>query len=257
VERVNVHGTRNVAQVARDLGVRMVHCCSIHAFCQSPLQNPLDEARARVPWQDPQHPAYDQSKAEGERAVRALIAEGLDATILHPTGIIGPHDYGMSRMGHVFTKLYHRTLPSLIDGGFDWVDVRDVIEAIIASEDPAKALCNESYLLSGHWRSVQEIAATAQAITGVKPPMMSSPMWLARVGAPFMTAWARLTKTEPLYTSESLQALRANRVIVSDKAKRALGFSARPFAQSVYDIYAWHKEAGNIPANATLTPPAA
>lgn len=93
------HGTRNVAQVARDLGVRMVHCCHSDVFRQSPLDS-LDETRARVPRQDPAHPAYDQSKAEGERAVRALIAEGLDATILHPTGTtLGPHDYGCRGWG--------------------------------------------------------------------------------------------------------------------------------------------------------------
>ena len=255
VERVNVQGTRNVAQVAHERGVRMVHCCSVHAFCQSPLGQPLDETRARVAWQDRRHPAYDQSKAEGERVVRALVAEGLDAVLLHPTGIIGPHDYELSRMGHVFTKLYHRTLPGIVAGGFNWVDVRDVVGALLACEDPARALRNESYLLSGHWRSIAEVAATAHAITGVKPPRLSSPMWLARASAPFMTAWARLTKTEPLYTNESLQALRANRVIVSDKAKRAFGFEARPFAQSVYDVYAWHRDAGNIAKDATLTPP--
>ena len=47
--------------------------------------------------------------------------------IVHPSGIIGPNDFEPSRMGRVFLDLYYRRLPSLIDGGFDWVDVRDVV----------------------------------------------------------------------------------------------------------------------------------
>jgi dihydroflavonol-4-reductase len=257
VERVNVGGTANVAEAALAEGVRMVHVSSIHAMQQEPKHAPLDETRARVPWGDRRWPAYDQTKAEGERVVRRAIERGLDATILHPTGVIGPHDYAPSRLGLVFLQLYRRTLPSLIDGGFDWVDVRDVVHALIAASDPAKARCNESYLLTGAWKSVAEIAATASSITGVAPPRLATPMWLAQVGAPFMTAWARVTGAEPLYTHESLEALQSNRDMRSEKAKSELGFAPRPFERSVYETYLWHRDVGNLPADAALREPAA
>ncbi len=49
VPHVNVQGPKTVARAALSCGVRrMVHCSSIHAFEQEPLDQPLDETRARV-----------------------------------------------------------------------------------------------------------------------------------------------------------------------------------------------------------------
>jgi dihydroflavonol-4-reductase len=244
VHATNVVGARNAARAALKAGVRkFVHFCSVHAFDQEPLYAPLDETRARV--RGPAAPAYDLSKAEGEAAVRSVIAEGLDAVILHPSGIIGPHDYRPSRMGTVLLDLFHRRLPSLVPGGFDFVDVRDVVgSAITASE---RGRTGESYLVTGHWHSVAEIAAMAQAHTGVAPPRLTSPMWLARLGAPFMERFASLTGREPLYTSESLLALRANRVYVRTKAAADLGHRPRPTRDSIRDAYRWFAENDRIP----------
>jgi dihydroflavonol-4-reductase len=247
VHQTNVVGARNVGQAALDAGVRrMLHMCSVHAFDQEPIDQPLDETRTRVSSRSA--PAYDRSKAEGEAEIRALIAKGLDAVIVHPSGIIGPHDHQPSRMGHVFLDLYHRKLPSLIDGGFDWVDVRDVVAGSIAALERGRT--GESYLLSGHWRSLGELARIAEAVTGVKPPRLTSPMWLARTGAPLMELWAKVARQEPLYTSESLMALRANRSYVRTKSERELGHRPRSTEESVRDVYRWFASNGRIPAEA-------
>jgi dihydroflavonol-4-reductase len=245
VRATNVDGARNVGQAAMAAGVRrMVHMASVHAFQQEPVDQPLDETRTRVTRGSA--PAYDCSKAEGEAAIRALIAEGLDAVIVHPSAVIGPFDYRPSRVGQVFVDLYRRKLPSLLDGGFDWVDVRDVANTTIAAMERGRT--GESYLISGTWRPIAELAAIAQSVTGVAPPRWTSPMWLARVGAPFMEGWARLTKKEPLYTSESLNALRANRCYVRDKSERELGHRPRPTEATVRDVYQWFAQSGRLPS---------
>jgi dihydroflavonol-4-reductase len=241
VEAVNVEGVRNVATAALAAGVRrFVHCCSVHAFDQAPLGEPLDERRSRA--LGPANNTYDRSKAHGEVAVRELVADGLDAVIVHPTGIIGPYDFGPSRMGQVLIDLHRRSLLGLIEGGFDWVDVRDVVAGLLAAA--ARGRTGESYLLSGHWRSIGEVAATALDVTGVPSPRFVCPMWLARVGAPFVTGFHRVFGGEPLFTSESLNALRANRRILWDKAGEELGYAPRPFADTLRDTYAWFHEAG-------------
>jgi dihydroflavonol-4-reductase len=191
-------------------------------------------------------PAYDCSKAAGESAIRELVKQGLDAVIVHPSGIIGPFDFRPSRMGTVFLDLYHRKLPSLLDGGFDWVDVRDVVTGSIAAMERGRT--NESYLLTGTWRSIGELATMAEAITGVRPPRFTSPPWLARIGAPFMEGWAKLTRQEPLYTAESLVALRANKVYLRDKSERELGYRPRPTEESVRETYRWFAASGRLPA---------
>jgi len=243
VSAINVDGARNAAAAARECGVRrMLHASSVHAFMQEPLDEPLDETRARV--SSPSYPAYDRSKARGEAEVRKAVERGLDAVIVHPTGVIGPLDYEPSRMGRVFLKLYQGKLPALVPGGFDFVDVRDVVLGMIGAVE--KGRTNESYLLSGHWQSVAQLAAIAEAVTGVRAPGPTIPMWLARAAAPLAVGYARLTGSDPVFTGESLHALRGNKRMLHDKAAREFGYDPRPTEESVRDIYTWFAEAGAI-----------
>jgi dihydroflavonol-4-reductase len=244
VHETNVVGARNAGRAALVCGVRrMVHFCSVHAFDPRPFDGPVDETRPRV--HSRSAPAYDRSKAGGEAEIRRLVADGLDAVIVHPTGVIGPFDYAPSRMGKVFLDLFFRRLPSGVGGGFDWVDVRDVARSAIFAAERGRT--NESYLLSGHWLSVADLSRIAEVLTGSRVPRLCAPMWLARAAAPFAEGWARLTGQEPLLTSESLLALRAYRHCVREKAERELGHAPRPTAESVRDTYKWFAEHGRIP----------
>jgi dihydroflavonol-4-reductase len=178
--------------------------------------------------------------------VRKVVEQGLDAVIVHPTGVIGPLDYEPSRMGRVFLKLYQRKMPALVPGGFDFVDVRDVVAGMIAAAE--KGRTNESYLLPGHWQSVAQLAAIAAEVSRVKAPRLRVPMWLCRASAPLAVAYARIAGGEPVFTGESLHALNGNTHMLHDKATRELGYAPRPTRESVRDIYAWFAEAGVIPA---------
>ncbi|MFH1331153.1 MAG: NAD-dependent epimerase/dehydratase family protein, partial [Actinomycetota bacterium] len=257
VPAVNVEGADNAARAALECGVwRMVHCSSVHAFDMGAGWGPLDETAPRVPAGSRRHPAYDRSKAEGERRVRAQIARGLDAVIVHPTGVVGPFDFEPSRMGQVFLRLYRGTLPALVGGGFDFVDVRDVAEAMVSAAERGGS--GESYLLGGHFCRIPEFAALAAAVTGRRHARPTVPFWLARAGVPFLRLAAAATRSEPLYTAESLGALRAGRIVDHSKAGRDLGYAPRPTVESVADIYRWFVEQGTIPADAVpAVPPGA
>ena len=184
---------------------------------------------------------YDRSKANGEREVRKALDRGLDAVVVNPTAVLGPHDYKPSQLGGVLLDLYYRRLPGLVDGGFDWVDVRDVVAGALAAGD--KGRTGEKYLLSGARRTVVELARTVEEVTGKKPPWLVSPMWLARGVAPFATRWARLTKTRPRFTAESLHALRNHQLVSHDKATRELGYQPRPLKETIAATFDWFKEA--------------
>lgn len=244
VHRVNVEGARNVANAALRAKVRrMVHCCSVHVFEPAPFHEPTNETRPRV--QRGEAPAYDVSKAEGEAVVRQAVAEGLDAVIVHPSGVMGPFDFKPSRMGHVLLKLYRRRLPALLAGGFDWVDARDVSAGMLAAAERGRT--GESYLLTGHYRTVAQVGDVAQAVTGVPRPRLVCPKWVAGIGAPFMdlAAWA-MRSGEPLYTSESLMPLELRMAYDRRKAAAELGYAPRPFEDTVRDSYAWMLAQGVI-----------
>jgi dihydroflavonol-4-reductase len=243
LEAVNVIGTRNVVEACLRCGVRrLVHFSSIHTLVDTTNDSPVDESKPLV--ESRHYPAYDLSKAAAEREVYQGIEKGLDAIIISPTAIIGPHDYRPSHFGEALLRLANGRLPALISGGFDWVDVRDVVGGAMRAEGTAPT--GAKYILSGHWLSLRQVARMTAKITGVKAPGSIFPMWLARIGAPFITAFDRLAQRRPLYTSVSLQALRGHRHISRRKATRELDYHLRPFRQTLIDTLRWFEAAGKL-----------
>lgn len=244
LESVNIIGTRNVVKACLRCGVRrLVHFSSIHTMTQEPMGIPVDESRPLV---ESRHcpPPYDRSKAAGEKEVRKGIEMGLDAIIISPTAIIGPHDYQPSHFGEALLALANGKLLALVAGGFDWVDVRDVIEGAMRAEE--RASTGAKYLLSGHWVSLRDLAALVEEITSVPAPSFVCPMWLARISAPIVTAFDRLAGKRPLYTSVSLRALRSNRNISHERATRELDYHPRPFRETLIDTLRWFEETGQL-----------
>lgn len=242
IQEINVLGPRNVVTACLDAKVRrLIHFSSIHAIESLPKDQPVDERRPRTV---EHHIPYDRSKALGEGEIRAGIARGLDAVIVNPTGVVGPYDFRLSRMGRVLTQIYHGTLPALVDGGFNWVDVRDVVKSAMAAVE--KGRTGENYLLGGNWVHFNDVGRTIYEVTGKRPPRITAPLWLARVGVPFVGAWAKLTGTEPLYTGPSLHTVENHLVVSSDKARAELGHTSYTFKETVTDTFAWFREAGML-----------
>ncbi len=240
VRRVNQEGTRYVVDACIKTSVqRLVHFSTIHALQQAPLEEVLDETR---PLLYETNSIYDQSKAKAERIVLQAVQRGLDAVIVSPTGIIGPHDYKPSLMGRGLIALYRGSLPALVPGGFNWVDVRDVVQGSIQACDYGKS--GERYILSGTWVSMRELAEMMEAISGTPRPKFTSPFWLARLGFPLIRAFCTLNGTETLYTAESLAALAdVNRNISNQKARRMLNYHPRPIQETLKDTIDWFQQA--------------
>jgi dihydroflavonol-4-reductase len=244
VHAVNVVGVRNVVAACLEAKVRrLVHFSSIHAFDARPFDETIDETRPLAPSKKDVQ-TYDRSKADGEREIQAGLARGLDAVIVNPTAVLGPNDFKPSQMGRVLLDLYARKLPALVEGGFDWVDVRDIVSGAIAAGE--RGARGDKFLLSGNHHSVAELARLVEQLTGSRAPRFVSPMWLARAGAPFATAFARVVGRDPLFTSASLHALRNHQRVSHDKATRVLGYTPRPLRETLSDTFAWFRAAGVI-----------
>jgi dihydroflavonol-4-reductase len=252
LEEINVVGTRNVVEACRRCGVRrLIHFSSIHALVQEPLDVPLDESRPLA--ESLRYPPYDRSKAAGEKIVRQAAERGLDAVILNPTGIIGPHDYRPSHLGGILLTIAQGKPLGLVSGGFDWVDVRDVIQGAMQAEE--RAAPGARYILSGHWVSLRDLAVAVAEVASARMARFVSPLWLAYVGIPFVTALAHLTGRPSLYTRASLRAVRSNRRISHERATRDLEYHPQPFRKTVYDTLQWFRENGNLTSPLALPSP--
>lgn len=242
-ERVNAEGARIVAEACLRCGVRrMVHFSSIHAFSPHPIHEPVVETR---PLCGDDHPfPYDRSKSRGQRSVLELVRQGLDAVIVHPTGILGPGDFAPSQAGRALLDIYFGRTRVLVAGGFNWVDVRDVCAGAIAAEERGGK--GENYILSGHHVSVTEMGRAVSKLAGRRAPRFVVPLWVMRSAAPLAEGWASLRGREPRFSKFTLHTLAHHQAVSHDKATGALGYHPRPFSKTLEDVFEWFAAAGML-----------
>lgn len=243
LESVNVNGTRNVVEACLRCGVRrLIHFSSIHAVTQEPSDTQIDEFSPLVDSQNVM--PYNRSKAAGEKEVLKGIEKGLDAIIIRPTAIIGPYDYQPSYLGKAILSLANGKLPAIVSGGYDWVDVRDVVEGAIQAEQRAQA--GAVYFLSGHWVSMYDMAKMIAGITSIPAPGFICPLWLARFSAPIVTGLYRLAGKQPLFTTASTRAICDKLDVSHEKATRELDYHPRSFQETLIDTLRWFEENGQL-----------
>ena len=242
VRKVNVRGVANVAAASLGSGARrLVHCSSVHAFDLS-APGPVTELGRRATSQ--RLPPYDRSKAAGEAALREAVQRGLDAVIVNPTGLMGPLDFAPSRIGRLLLAMLRRRLPAVIEGGFDWVDVRDVCDGLLAAERQGRT--GENYLLPGHHASLRDLNTLAGEVAGRPSRVPTLPMGFARLFAPVADLAGRWSASPFLYTSDALHALRHSPPVDGTKARDELGHEPRPLATTVRDAFEWFADSGVV-----------
>ena len=239
LKRVNVLGTLNVIEACLQNNVRrLLYFGSIHAYDHAPFDQPMDEDRPLLIGNHI-HP-YERSKALAEMETRRSLDRGLDSVILIPTAIAGPFDFRPSHFGQAIQLLARGHIPALVRGGYDWVDVRDVVDGAIKAEQLAPR--GGRYILSGHWHSVREVARFVSEITEKAAPRFTVPIWLAQLAQPIMAKLAQVNGKQPIYTRPMLNAMKSNHNISHARATRDLGYSPRPFQQTIADTLKWFVE---------------
>ncbi|MBM3151951.1 MAG: SDR family oxidoreductase [Chloroflexi bacterium] len=236
VWKVNVEGTRNVLEAARRAKIqRLVYTSSIHAIKRAPHGVQLDESLGF----DPNNPygEYDRSKAAASLEVEGAARAGLDAVIVCPTGVIGPYDFRGSEMGEVIRGAAEARPMFYIEGAYDFVDVRDVADGLIAAAEHGRQ--GESYILGGHKISVRFMLETVREATGKAFVSIKIPFSLAEFAAKFTPWYYQRTKSRPRFTPYSLEVLQSNSDISHAKAARELGFRPRPVIETIADTVRW------------------
>jgi dihydroflavonol-4-reductase len=239
LEEVNVQGTQNVCEACLKTGVRrLVYTSSIHAVKEPPHGICITEEQPFDP--EAVLGDYGRSKARATLSVYESLKKGLDAVIVCPTGVMGPFDFKLSEMGKLFQDILSRKLKMYINGAYDFVDVRDVAWGIILAGERGRT--GQSYILSGEQISVRNILIHLEKISGVKAPSTCIPTRLARLAGILATPYYLLSGTRPLFTAYSIDVLGSNSLVSSAKAKKELGFTARPIRESILDAVSWFKD---------------
>jgi dihydroflavonol-4-reductase len=239
LEAVNVEGTRNVIEAARQQHVdKLIYTSSIHALERPPVGVSISE---RLHF-DPDNPAgaYDRTKAKASLLVKDAAKDGLDCRIVCPTGVVGPYDYRHSEMGELILSYMHKRIHFMVKGSFDFVDVRDVAQGHILARDNGKT--GETYILGGERIEMTLLHSLVQKVTKRDTPLITFPLPIAKIVAPIAELFYKITKTKPQLTRYSLETVFSNSDISSEKAHKELGYKPRTLMQSVADTVNWWME---------------
>ena len=233
---VNVNGTKNIVELClRHKVKKLVHTSSVHAIPEKSHGETITE----VSEFDPKsvHGLYAKTKAAASQIVLNAVKQGLNASIVHPSGIIGPGDYGRTHLTQLVISYLNGTLTACVNGGYDFVDVRDVADGIISCVENGRA--GECYILSNQFYTIQEVLDDLHEITGKRRLKSVLPLWFAKLTAPLAEVWYKMLRQPPLYTSYSLYTLESNGNFSHEKATQELGYHPRSMKDTLTDMAYW------------------
>ena len=245
VMAVNVEGTRNVINLCLNHPEcrKLVYCSSTGAIPEKPIGQKICEVTAFQP--DAVEGCYSQSKALASQAVLDAVRErGLNACIVHPSGIMGPEDFAVGETTGTLLKIIGGEMPAGIDGSFNLCDVRDLAAGTIAAAD--KGQKGECYILGNEPVTFRDFSKMVSDEAGCKPVKMFLPIWAANMMGGIMGKQAKKKGTKPMMTRFSVYNLARNNDFDSSKAKRELGYTTRSYRETIHDEIQWLKAMGKI-----------
>lgn len=245
VMNVNVGGTKNIIQgcLSHPECKKLVYCSSTGAIPEEKKGKRIKEVIYFD--EDQVLGCYSRSKAIATQAVLdAVRTEGLNACVVHPSGILGPEDPAVGETTKTVIDIINGEMPMGIDGSFNLCDVRDLAAGTIAAADRGRK--GQCYILGNEEVSFRDFAKMLEQEAGCKPIKSFLPLKVAYFVAKMLEKKAKRSGKQPLMTTFSVYNLARNNCFDSSKAKEELGYTTRSYEETIRDQVQWLKEAGKI-----------
>lgn len=233
---VNARSPRVAVEAAAAEGVpRVVVTSSVSAL--GPADGPPADEENPYPEEglDLQYP--DSKRRGDEEAISAGEGFGVEVVVVNPSYVLGvPVD--RSQPGETSTRIVANyllgRLPAVFDAPQNFVDVEDVAAGhLLAAE---KGRPGERYILGGFNSGWVQLIDRVAAMSGVRHPVLTLPRAAAQVAA----LRARLG-LPGLIDAEGYRLMAEEWRYSSEKAERALGYTARPFQETLARTVDWYQ----------------
>jgi nucleoside-diphosphate-sugar epimerase len=227
-EQVNVEGTRNVLEVARDLHIpRIVYTSTVAVFGDTHGRM-VDESYY---FSGPFLTAYDRSKWKAHYEVAVPMARaGLPIVIVMPGAVYGPGDTSALRATLV-QLLRGRLLVTPRSVAFAWVYVEDAARGLRQAMDQGRV--GETYLLTGPVHTFEEALDLAAHIAHKRAPIFHPRPVVMRTAGKLVGMLEKWDMHLPI-AAETLRLMAGTTWIASSaKAEKELGFTARPLDEGL------------------------
>jgi dihydroflavonol-4-reductase len=238
---VNVTGTKNLLEAARDVGTeRIVYCSTIGAIGIPPKGGlGTEETPVSV---DQMAGHYKRSKYLAEQEVLKLANTGLPVVIVNPSAPVGIGDVKPTPTGQVIVDFMKGRMPAYIETGMNIVDVDDVAAGHLLAMQ--KGRIGERYILGNANLMLREVLEILSRLTGVKAPSIKLPR-LAILPLAHLNLWlANMTGKPPRIPLEGVRMAKYKMHYDCSKAIRELGIPHTPPEVALEKAVKWFRSHG-------------
>lgn len=238
---VNVAGTRNLLEAAREVGVeRTVYCSTIGAIGLPPGGGLGTEKTPVSLEQMAGH--YKRSKYLAEQEVHKLAKEGFPVVIVNPSAPVGEGDVKPTPTGKVIVDFMKGRMPAYIETGMNIIDVDDVATGHLLAMEKGRQ--GERYILGATNLLLREVFEILSRLTGLKAPSVKLPR-SAVLPLAYLNHWlANVTGLPPRIPLEGVKMAKYKMHYDCSKAIRELGLPQHPPEVALGKAVRWFKSHG-------------
>ena len=238
---INVTGTRNLLEAAREAGIeRTVYCSTIGAIGLPPRGGLGTEDTPVSLDQMAGH--YKRSKYLAEQEVLKLAKAGLPVVIVNPSAPVGAGDVKPTPTGQIIVDFMKGRMPAYIETGMNIVDVDDVATGHLLAMQKGRQ--GERYILGCRNLMLREVFEILSRITGVKAPSIKLPR-IAILPFAYGNQWlANLTGQPPRIPLEGVKMAKYKMHYDCSKAIRELGIPQTPPEVALEKAVRWFRDHG-------------
>ncbi len=238
---INVTGTRNLLEAAREAGIeRTVYCSTIGAIGLPPHGGLGTEDTPVSLDQMAGH--YKRSKYLAEQEVLKHAKTGLPVVIVNPSAPVGAGDVKPTPTGQIIVDFMKGRMPAYIETGMNIVDVDDVATGHLLAMQKGRQ--GERYILGCRNLMLREVFEILSRITGVKAPWIKLPR-IAILPFAYGNHWlANLTGQPPRIPLEGAKMAKYKMHYDCSKAVRELGIPQTPPEVALEKAVRWFRDHG-------------
>ncbi len=239
--RLNVEGTRNVFDVARNLNIQKIVFTSTGGVLGPSGDHPVKESDERIgkPFTE-----YEESKTQAEELCREYCNKyNMHIVIVNPPRVYGPgiitESNAVTRLVNLYMKGKWKIMPGDGKRTGSYVYIDDVVNGHILAMQKGRA--GERYSLGGVNASYIEFFDLLAKLIGKKISLIKLPVWAMMVAGNVLELYTKLTGKPPLLTPPWIRKYYYDWNVSSEKAIQELGYSFTPLEEGLQKTIDWLK----------------
>ena len=245
--RANVEGTRNILEVALEVGIdRVVYTSTVGALgiprngLSGTEETPITLAEMVGP--------YKRSKFLAEREAERIAGLGLPVVIVNPSAPVGAWDVKPTPTGRMIVDYLKGQMFGYLHTGLNLVHVQDVARGHILAAQRGRV--GEKYILGNRNLTLREIFRMLEQISGVPAPRVRIPYPVAVLAACASELYARLGRQEPRIPLHAVRMAQKMMFFDPSKAVRELELPQTPVEEALREAVEWYWAHGYAPRKA-------